>query len=1128
MGHPMRRRWTTTKVVRAEGGALRGQGGTLFVDHSFIRCTAHVSLVFGVWVARPSSKSKTTKPVRPGAGRARNAAVESPSDEARRLLGTNIIGICTWRSDGRILDANDAFLDLLGYHCDDLALGRMRVTDLTAPERRERDGDLSVRLRADRRVLPFEWECLRKDGTRVPVLIGAELDEGSSEGIAFVLPLTGRQQAEQELRAREERFRTYLEVAADAIMVHTLEDGAVIEANQGACENLGYTRDELIGMRAGQFDAELDPEAIRSVVERIAAGETVSFETRHRRKDGTVFPVEVSGRHFREGDRWLGISVSRDITERKRTEEARWEAESRFRTFVDHATDAVFVIGNGDEVVDVNRQACESLGYTREELIGRSSHDFDPEVAEERVVLPKIREQINAGEIVSFESTHQRKDGSRFPVEVRVRPFRYGGQRFALCLVRDISERKRSERELRRSQAYLAEAQRVSLTGSFGWSILTGEIVWSEETYRIFAFDPASIATLERIQERIHPEDRDAVAGAIDRAQRDLANFELEHRLLMPDGTVKHLHVVAHVTHEGGAPEYVGAVMDITARKQADEERKAHLWFLESMDQVNRAIQSTNDLEKMMVDVLDVVLTVFGCERAVLGTYTGHPEIQSFRVIARRDRAGFTSKIAAGVEYPIDEVLRALPTALKESGRPLQFPAGSGAALPAGIAERLDLRSLLTMPIHTKLGTTDSFFYFTIIQCSHRRVWSARETRLFEEIGRRLGDSLTILSTLRHLRQSESRLAEAQETAHVGHWEWNPAVDRFTCSEEAARILGIRHEDLPLPSAVVRERIHPEDVPVAAQIREVIDAGRSPDVPECRMVRATGEVRVAQFRLNVVRDESGALLRVSGTIQDVTEQRKAEDSLREAHRELAHIARVTTVSEIGSSIAHEVNQPLAAIIMNANACLSWLDASPPDPAELRETLNDVIHDAERASRIIQRIRLLLRRGEPDRQVLHPNDLILETLAILRTELSQHGVVTQTDLGPDLPEVTGDRVQLQQVLVNLILNARDAMSRVTDRPRHMTVRSMRSRMRDGAVVTLEVQDNGVGLDRQQLSRVFEPFYSSKEGGLGMGLAISRSILAAHGGRLDAAPNEGPGVTFRLTLPVVGLVAEERTS
>ncbi|MFL5311587.1 MAG: PAS domain S-box protein [Myxococcales bacterium] len=270
-------------------------------------------------------------------------------------------------------------------------------------------------------------------------------------------------------------------------------------------------------------------------------------------------------------------------------------------------------------------------------------------------------------------------------------------------------------------------------------------------------------------------------------------------------------------------------------------------------------------------------------------------------------------------------------------------------------------------------------------------------------------------------------------------------------------------------------------------------------------------VAVSYSPLRPTSDRVEAVLAVA---RDLTEHMEAWEALREAQAELARVTRVTMLGEITASIAHEVNQPLAAVVTNGNACRRWLAADPPNLDEAREAAQRVVKDGERAGQVVARIRALVRRGTTERSALDVNDVIRESIGFTRAELERYSVAIRTELSDGLPAVLGDRVQLQQVLVNLILNARDAMADARDVSAELTVGSRRE---DSGGVLVEVKDRGRGIDAAQAERIFEAFFSTKPTGLGMGLSVSRSIVEMHGGRIWAAPNDGRGATMRFTLP-----------
>jgi C4-dicarboxylate-specific signal transduction histidine kinase len=274
-----------------------------------------------------------------------------------------------------------------------------------------------------------------------------------------------------------------------------------------------------------------------------------------------------------------------------------------------------------------------------------------------------------------------------------------------------------------------------------------------------------------------------------------------------------------------------------------------------------------------------------------------------------------------------------------------------------------------------------------------------------------------------------------------------------------------------------------------------------------------GQIKHLHVLSHVVRDDSGADEMI-GALMDVTQTRNAQEALQTAQAELAHASRVATLGEISASIAHEVNQPLAAIVTHGQACLRFLDRESPDLNEVRRALEWIVKDGNRAANVIQRIRTLVKKTDPHRAALDINDAISDVAALLQRELSAHRVWLQLDLAANLPKVFADRVQLQQVVMNLIMNGAEAMQGVADRPRMLTIRST---LEDGQQMAVAVKDCGIGLTADSQNRLFNAFFSTKPGGLGIGLSICRSIIEGHGGRIWASANADYGATFQFALP-----------
>jgi signal transduction histidine kinase len=496
----------------------------------------------------------------------------------------------------------------------------------------------------------------------------------------------------------------------------------------------------------------------------------------------------------------------------------------------------------------------------------------------------------------------------------------------------DIEDRKRTEQELRRSEAFLAQAQRLTRTGSLWWKLSTGEITWSDESYRLMEYPTTVEPSVERILNRVHPEDLSFVRERIERLAHESADMEFEHRLFMPDDSIKHVHVVVqNVAPESGKPELVGALSDITDRKRAEAE----------------------------------------------------------------------------------------------------------------------------------------------------------------------------------LRRAYDHLTEAQRLSQTGSFTWDLERAENFWSDEFYRICEFEPGS-PVTIQRLRDIVHSEDAPLFEGAIARAMAGSDPDF-SFRIVTSRGIVKHLRGFAHRIMERPVFV----GAVQDVTAGKVAQEALDRAGAELAHVSRVTSLSALTASIAHEVNQPLSGIITNAGTCLRMLDASPPNIDGARETARRTIRDGKRAADVIARLRALFSRKEFTLEALDLNEATREVIALSSSDLQRGRIIVQPELAHDLPHVIGDRVQLQQVILNLIRNALDAMVGVHDRPRELLIKTARE---NGDRVRLTVRDAGVGLAAHSLSSLFDPFYTTKSGGMGIGLYVSRTIIDRHQGRLWAEPNEGgPGATFSFWVP-----------
>ncbi|MDZ4866480.1 MAG: PAS domain-containing protein [Alphaproteobacteria bacterium] len=871
-----------------------------------------------------------------------------------------------------------------------------------------------------------------------------------------------RRRADEELRASERNARAIVDGFPGLVAVFSA-DGFMEQVNQQVVAFWGKSPEALKDWTSADvLHPEDVPLKLNAFAKAFAARSSFEVEVRGRRFDGAYRWLLSRGIPVKDDDgrivRWYNLLI--DIDDRKRAEEALAASKRNLQLIIDTTPALIWSARPDGNTESVNQHFLDYLGRTLEEMQAWVWADaIHPDDQDGLAAVWSTLQQT--GEAGQFEARLRRHDGEYRWFLLRANPLRdesgaivkwYG-------VNTDIEDRKRAEEALRARER--EQKRIIDTTPALIWSPdAKGRIEWVNQHYIDYVGLP-----LEQMPrqgwEIIHPDDVERLTETWKTLFSSGKTGETEARLRRHDGQYRwFLFRASPMRDENGTiVKWYGVNTDIEDRKRAEA-------------------------------------TVRLSERNLQHTIDATPAL-----IWSTDPSGATD---AFNQHYLDFV-----------GRPAEELLGWGWAVTIHPDDQEHLttfwKNLLAAgepgQAEARLLRHDGTYRWFIMRANPMRDESGAIVKWYG-VNTDIEDRK---HTEQELSRSEAFLSQGESVSETGSFLWRLSTNEITWSQQLYRIFGFEPGSL-----VTLERIaalvHPEDLPRMDDMVARARMGRDSEY-EHRLLLPDGTVKYLHFVARATRDQEGALEYI-GVVQDVTERRLAEQALSKVRSELAHVARVSSLGALTASIAHEVNQPLAGIVTNASTCLRMLAADQPNIEGARETARRTIRDGNRAAEVITRLRALFAKKEASVESIDLNDAAREVIALSVNELQRGRVVLRQEFADDLPSISGDRVQLQQVVLNLILNATDAMSDVGDRLRLLTIKT---ELDEDEQVRLSVRDSGVGIDPQTASKMFDAFHTTKPGGMGIGLSVSRSIIDRHQGRLWARSNDGPGATFSFSIP-----------
>ncbi|RUV72379.1 MAG: PAS domain S-box protein [Mesorhizobium sp.] len=926
----------------------------------------------------------------------------------------------------------------------------------------------------------------------------------------LLVDIDERKRAEEALAASERNFKLTIDTIP-ALAWAARTDGSAEFFNQHYLDYVGLSSEHAEGW--GWTDAVHpdDRDGLAATWQTIRASEKPGeAEARLRRFDGEyrwlLFRVNPLRDDKDNVVRWYGTNI--DIEDRKRSDEALRLKERELDLIINTIPTMAWSARPDGSLAFFNQHYLHYVGLS----IGQSK-DWVPTTALSEYW--DLTAAVHPDDVDGLTATWEAilASGRSGEAEARIRRFD-GIYRWFLVRANplcdeagnivkwygvsiDIDDRKRAEEALRVSERNFKLT--IDAIPALAWSAhADGSAEFLSQQYLDYVGLSAEQAQGWGWTVAVHPDDLSGLAATWQAIIASGKQGETEARLRRFDGEYRWL--LFRVSPLRGA--WYGVNTDIDDRKRAETNLAREKHLLEM-------IASSSPLRDVLGALCEMV------EEAGPGCYCDvHPIDWSGPTIeysvAPSLPATYTDPIA-GLSISGD----ALPCAIAAQQK-IQVVAGDIESDPRWRTSPVrthvldhGLRSVWSTPIYAKDGRVLGTL------CLYQRqpaTPSPQHQSLIAHATRIASIAIERSRTEEALRRSEAFLAEGQHLARMGNFAWHVATGEITWSEQLCRIFQF-DPGVPVTLELIASRVHPEDMPLISDMVERATRGESDFEYQHRIVLPDDSIKHLHLIAHRSRGDPGQLEYI-GAVLDISQRRLAEEALSKARSDLAHVTRITSLGALTASIAHEVNQPLSGIITNAGTCLRMLAAEPPNIDVARETARRTIRDGNRAADVITRLRTLFSKRAASIEPIDLNEAAREVMALCSEDLQRSGVRVSTELADGLPPVGGDRVQLQQVIMNLLRNGADAMSGIDDRPRRMRIRTEHD---EDDHVRLSVQDAGIGFGPDGTERLFEAFYTTKSDGMGIGLSVSRSIIEHHHGRLWATSNDGPGATFSFSIP-----------